>query len=221
MAYNFVRASSQYLSLDSAPITDYPLTIACWYRIAPANLASNMLLVVPASSTTVSRISLNYNGAASPRRAPQIAAVSTSNVTGNVAIYAQTISSDTWYHAAAACSTSNFVAYYNGLPGATVSSTDVAVSGINRLYIGGRFDPPSNSATGFLDGNIAEVGMWNVALTTDEIASLAKGMTCNLVRPQSLVFYAPLIRNLQDVRGGLTLTNNNTATVANHPQVYR
>jgi hypothetical protein len=41
------------------------------------------------------------------------------------------------------------------------------------------------------------------------------------VRPQSLRFYAPLIRDLQDVRGGLTITNTNSATVANHPRVYK
>jgi hypothetical protein len=70
------------------------------------------------------------------------------------------------------------------------------------------------------DGQIAEVGIWNAALTADEIASLADGMTCDKVRPQSLVFYAPLVRELQDVKGGLTITNNNTATVANHPRVY-
>ena len=72
----------------------------------------------------------------------------------------------------------------------------------------------------FHDGKLAEVGIWNVALTAAEIASLAKGMTCDKVRPQSLVFYAPLVRNLQDVRGGLTITNNNTATVATHTRVY-
>jgi len=71
-----------------------------------------------------------------------------------------------------------------------------------------------------MDGLIAEVGIWNAALTADEIASLAAGMTCDKVRPQSLVFYAPLVRDLVDVKGGLTITNNNTATVANHPRVY-
>jgi hypothetical protein len=45
-------------------------------------------------------------------------------------------------------------------------------------------------------------------------------MTCDKVRPQSLVFYAPLVRDLIDYKGGLTITNNNTATVANHPRVY-
>jgi hypothetical protein len=35
-----------------------------------------------------------------------------------------------------------------------------------------------------MDGRIAEVGIWNAALTAAEIASLAKGMTCDKVRPQ-------------------------------------
>ena len=69
-------------------------------------------------------------------------------------------------------------------------------------------------------GSLAEVGIWNAALTADEVASLADGMTCNKIRPQSLVFYAPLVRDLIDVKGGLTITNNNSATVAAHPRVY-
>jgi hypothetical protein len=72
----------------------------------------------------------------------------------------------------------------------------------------------------FARGVIAETGVWNVTLTADEIASLAKGVACNLVRPQSLVFYAPLVRNLIDVRGGRAITNNNGATVVNHPRIY-
>lgn len=71
-----------------------------------------------------------------------------------------------------------------------------------------------------LTGEMAEVGIWNDALTAAEIASLAKGMTCDKVRPQSLVFYAPLVRDLIDQKGGLTITNNNGATVANHPRIY-
>ena len=71
-----------------------------------------------------------------------------------------------------------------------------------------------------MNGLIAEVGIWNAALTAEEVASLAKGMTCYKVRPQSLVFYAPLVRDLTDQKGGLTITNNGGATVANHPRIY-
>ena len=70
------------------------------------------------------------------------------------------------------------------------------------------------------DGQIAEVGIWNVALTAEEIASLAKGVSCARIRPQSLKFHAPLVRDLIDTRGGLTITNNNAATVADHPRIF-
>ena len=88
----------------------------------------------------------------------------------------------------------------------------------NALTIAGRFN---NGTIGlFAVGRIAEVGIWNAALTAAEIASLAKGMTCDKVRPQSLVFYAPLVRDLIDARGGRAITNNNGATVAAHTRVY-
>lgn len=61
--------------------------------------------------------------------------------------------------------------------------------------------------------------MWNVALTDSENASLAAGFTPDQIRPQSLQFYAPLVRDLIDVRGGRTITNVNNATVAVHPRI--
>jgi hypothetical protein len=78
----------------------------------------------------------------------------------------------------------------------------------------------NNTIGAYFPGRLAEVGIWNAELTADEIASLSDGFTCDKVRPQSLIFYSPLIRDIQDVRGGLTITNNNTATVITHPRVY-
>jgi hypothetical protein len=68
-------------------------------------------------------------------------------------------------------------------------------------------------------GDFAELGMWQASLTAAEIASLAKGMTCEKICPQSLVFYTPLIREIQDLARGMTLTDTST-TVAAHPRVY-
>ncbi len=61
--------------------------------------------------------------------------------------------------------------------------------------------------------------MWQATLTAEEVASLAKGMTCDKIRPQSLVTYIPLMRDIQDIARGMTLTNTNS-TVANHPRIY-
>jgi hypothetical protein len=78
----------------------------------------------------------------------------------------------------------------------------------------------NNATSTYQNGEVAGMAVWNAALTTQELDSLAKGFKPTRIRPQSLVFYAPLIRDLQDTRGGLALTNNNAATVAVHPRVY-
>jgi hypothetical protein len=103
--------------------------------------------------------------------------------------------------------------------GSSATSTNsITPSGLNVIDISSRL--LSGVRGLFFDGKLAEVGIWNAALTAAEIAALAKGMTCDKVRPQSLVFYAPLVRDLIDSKGGLTITNNNGATVANHTRVY-
>jgi hypothetical protein len=126
-------------------------------------------------------------------------------------------SANTWSHACGVvASLTSRTVYLNGANSATTTGGQTPFTP-TQITVGSRF---LSSYGTFANALIAEVGIWNAALTADEIASLADGMTCDKVRPQSLVFYAPLIRDLQDVRGGLTITNNNTATVANHPRVY-
>ena len=108
--------------------------------------------------------------------------------------------------------------YANGTQGTnaiTGNNLTTAITNAVVPQINGR-----NGANNLNSFQSAEVGIYNAALTAAEVAALAKGMTCDKVRPQSLVFYAPLVRDLIDAKGGLTITNNNGATVANHPRVY-
>jgi hypothetical protein len=74
----------------------------------------------------------------------------------------------------------------------------------------------------FLNGQIAEAAVWNVALSAAEIASLSKGFSPLLIRPASLVAYWPLIgRHDPEIdpvgRFDMTLTAN--PTTAAHPRV--
>jgi len=68
-------------------------------------------------------------------------------------------------------------------------------------------------------GDFAEIGMWQATLSAQEADSLSKGFTCDKVRPQSLVYYSPLIRDIIDVKGGMTLTDA-SSTVQPHTRVY-
>jgi hypothetical protein len=217
MAYSFTAASSQYLSTASTPVSSLPCTLACWFRITST---SNNTVLVTLDSGASSRIQISNNGSTSPKRAVQAVTFNSSNSFGRIGINESSYSANEWYHAAGVFETDSIMnAYFNASVGTIAEPLPaVSVSGINKILVGARTS--AGTLGQFHDGQLAEVGVWNVALTAAEVASLAKGMTCDKVRPQSLVFYAPLVRNLQDVRGGLTITNNNTATVANHPRVY-
>jgi hypothetical protein len=218
MAYQFTAASSQSLVVGSAPVTAEPLTMACWVR--PSVTTNGVILSIGTNGGT-SRWQLNHGATSSDfaQNTANIAAFSVDSIgTANGASTDNNVYTvNSWVHAASVFSGSNNrVAYANGIAG-TSNTISRTVSGVNRLHIAARI---ATTVGAFASGDIAEVGIWNAALTAAEIASLAAGMTCDKVRPQSLVFYAPLVRELQDVKGGLTITNNNTATVANHPRVY-
>jgi len=212
MAYDFTAASSQYLSA-SAPINGntFPFTMACWFR--PSNVTTTYILI-SLSSTSADYVGLVAEGgrADDPVRAFQTSeATEARTTTGYTA--------NNWHHACAVfTSNASRTVYLDGGGSATNTVQESRNTNASDFLISAR---RFNGALGsYFDGDLAEVGIWNAALTAAEIASLAKGMTCDKVRPQSLVFYAPLVRDLQDVRGGRTITNNNTATVANHPRVY-
>jgi len=214
MASKFTSVSSQYLS-SLFSISPYPLTIACWFNAE--NTTANHALVYIGLSTSTSRFLLSAAGAVT-NDPISFDVIATGGGASQQANTTTGYNANTWSHACGVATSSNLRAVYlNGGANGT-NTTSVTPSTPNRLTIGSRL------ATGipgiFLDGSIAEVGIWNDALTAAEIASLANGMTCDKVRPQSLVFYAPLVRDLIDQKGGIAITNNNSATVANHPRIY-
>lgn len=213
MAYEFV--TNKYL--QATQTNAQPLTLACWAYLD--NITASHCLVAACNATSSSTANNDWMGLFAQGQLsgdPIIAYVRPSDTTANTSTG---FSTTTWTHAAATFSGTapmNLASFINGSAKGTASvnynpsPTHITIGGLRSSF--GTTQP--------LSGRVAEVGVWNVVLTDAEIASLADGMTCDKVRPQSLVFYAPLVRDLQDVKGGLTVTNNNTATVANHPRVY-
>jgi hypothetical protein len=214
MAYNFVIASARYLSTASAPATGTPMTIASWGKTStPLTQAS--VSVGDNSSTQRNQLQWGLGPSVNTPRVVAIGATAQNIVIGT---------SNSWngqwnHHCGLFTSATSRSIFFNGVNENTGTINIGSQNAATNVTIGARFQ---NSAVGaYFEGDLADVGIWNVALTADEIASLAKGVACNLVRPQSLVFYAPLVRDLIDVRGGRTITNNNGATVVNHPRIYQ
>jgi hypothetical protein len=214
MAYE-LNGTNQRLNTTSSPVSGTPLSVACWFN-ADNNTTNQRLVDLRQTTDVNAYFSIGLGGAVAGDPLRMIVQKS-----GNAQITTTTTgySINTWHHACGVFTTSANRTIYLDAGGSATSTTDVGSIVPVRIDIGVVTDN-DNILAQFFDGRIAEVGIWNAALTAAEIASLAKGMTCDKVRPQNLVFYAPLIRDLVDTKGGLTITNNNSATVANHPRVY-
>jgi hypothetical protein len=211
MAYTF-NGSTQYLSTASAPASGLPMTIAAWLR--PTTLAGMRAVTVGVNGGT----HRNQLGVYTTANLLGIQAVSVGTNGGFVSQTDVIASSGTLFHGCAVLTSSTSrTAYLNGTAAVTNTTNVGTQDTANAVSIGSGW---ATTLGAYYTGDIAEVGVWDVALTAAEVASLAKGFTCDRVRLDNLVFYAPLIRDLIDKVGGRTITNNNTATVANHPRVY-
>ena len=207
MAYEF-NGTNQYTSC-TAPMTGEPMTIVAWMFVT--STAGIRRQITLGDNTGSHRRGFLLNSGTF-----QLADVGSLAIVG--AAFG-TISQNVWFHAAGVFRTATSrTPYVNGVAGSTNTNNRGTLTAPNELSIGAGY--ASGVIGGFFQGRFAEVGVWNVELTLAEIASLAQGMSCDKVCPQSLVFYAPLARDLIDVRGGRTITNNNGATVVNHPRIY-
>jgi hypothetical protein len=208
MAYLLTSASSQCFTGLSAPVTVEPLTIALRFR--PASSLDGQCVFQLASSTLAARYQISANVATS-----SVLVIKTAD-SGAQAISTNSFSFTVgqWVHIAAVfASTTSSIGYINGTAG-TLNTTSILTATCNRMHVGAR-----NGTGQFTNGDVAEIGVWNAALTAEEIAGLANGFPCRLARPSSLRFYSRLIRNPMDLSGGITLTNTNGATVSNHPRI--
>jgi len=207
MAYDFVRASSQSLTVSGPPATTTPITLFVRSYITDATTNQNLMNLLTASGTVLGFALAARGDVANDPIRTQVFSI------GQHAADRTSYALNVWETAAGVVpDNASRTAYLNET--FTTNSTSETPGTPNAMEIAGF------RGGNTLSGQIAEAAVWSAALTAAEIASLSKGFSPRRIRPQSIVFYAPLIRNLQDLRGALSITNNNTATVAVHPRVY-
>jgi hypothetical protein len=208
MAYQVTGTSTQYITA-TAPVTAAAFTISCWSRFS--STTGNKWIVSLSNTATGDRFLLYYAG--------QLLSFFVNSSAGFAQPQSASAAANTWHHCAAIeeSAASHWI-YLNGT--GTQSTTSRTPSGINGLTIGA--DRINNGVTTFANGNvgIADLAIWNVALTAAEITSLSKGMSADNVRRSNLVFYAPLVRELIDIAQARALTNTNSCPVADHPRIY-
>lgn len=201
MARNFASASSQYLSRAGAVLTATPFTFALWWR--PTNIANYALMSLDDGGSNMFYLYMQGTGEiAAFANAPQ------STTAGQC-------SAGVWAHAGAVfASSTSRTAYLNGVA-ATTNTTSNTPTGINGTRIG-------HTGGSYCNGDIAEIGIWNIALATGDLVMLALGVSPLLVRPDALVAYYPLFGQYSpeiDLRGANDLTLNAAPVAAAHPRV--
>jgi hypothetical protein len=201
-------SASNRLTISTALVTGAPCTLACWFNSTSLTANQNLVAITNAGGSTYLGI------AASGTRAgdPVIAYVGTPLALASSSLG---YSANVWQHACGVFSSSTLRAAFlnGGNKGTDTNSSTPASLAFSSI---GTYNASGADAT---LGAVAEVGIWNVALTDDEVASLAKGFSPDQIRPQSLIAYLPLVRTTQDIKGNAWATAG-TLTVADHSRVY-
>lgn len=204
------NGSSDRIVLPGAILTATPLTISCMAYSTGGG--SFPILVKIGGQPNNSYFMLYRSGG------KLSAGVANSTPSFGDSLSVANIPSNAWCHCAGVFTSSTSRQSFLDGVASTANTTNLTPSGLTNTTIGTYTNPPDGVFNNYWQGRIAEVGIWNVALTADEITSLSKGISPALIRRQSLVFYSPLVRDISDIRGGLTLTINGT-TVTDHPRI--
>ncbi len=216
MAYLFDDANTEYLSrADTLGLSGYPFTFACWYNCNDQNINGALVSFGDTDANNYQELRL---------RDPADSDIIMFSVGTGGSFFAGTSAqwtANTWQHAcgvATAGSPDRWV-FLNAANKGT-HDTAVAWTGLDNFIIGAT---KSNSAVAnYMSGYIAEAAVWNIELTDAEVAVLAAGFSPLFVRPQNLVAYWPLIRDLNDKVGGYNLTavsGDSGPIVSPHPPI--
>lgn len=210
MARTFNGSVDLYVNSTTAPST---LTIAIWAsHNSTANIGTAMQ--VGRSDLTDTSEGLFFRGdtVGDPlqfRFADNVSAAGANHGSAYVA--------NTLYHCAGVVAANNSHSVLRDGAGKVTNTTSIAPATKNIIAIGSNWF--SAAAHDRINGKTAIAAFWTTALTDGEIASLSKGFSARRIRPQNLIFYAPLVRNVFDWIRGLGFTDTGT-TVSDHPRSY-
>lgn len=126
-------------------------------------------------------------------------------------------SADTIYNLLGVMASNTSHSIFRDGSGKVTSASSIAAGNKNRIAIGGYW--ASSAISDRLNGVAAKAAFWQTFLNDDEAVSLAKGFSPRRIRPQQLVFYAPLVRTVFDWRRANGFTDSGSG-VADHPRTY-
>jgi len=183
MARSF-NGTSNRITLSKASLTGIPVTISAWINPSSLSSAQREIFIIQLSSFATI-IAIEYR----PDLAGNTIYGNFNGASGNAAPFAtaQITNANQWYHGCViAYSATSTAAFLNGGNKGTSAVNFGTQSAPNLSFIG------SYNSGGFFAGSIADVAVWNVALSDAEVTALAQGIRPQFVRPASLVGWWPL-----------------------------
>lgn len=211
MARDFIPASNHHLSNANAVLTAAPLTISAWFS-ADVVSALRVMLSIDASGAFLNAFILGINTSGGNHL---VRATTYQSSTSGEATSTTNATLGQWHHGCAVfAGAAERYAYLDG-GGKGSNTTSKTPASLDRTLIGS-----VNNTDNEFDGDLCEIGVWNVALTDDEVAMLGTvGLSPLLVRPQNLVSYWPIIGRTDpepDLVGDYPMTVDNNPPVSSH-----
>jgi len=212
VAYTW-SATSDRLTNAGVGVNAAPLTFSCWFN--PTSFASAQVLLNLHDTATAGEIfRLTVLNTGVLRAGVFVSGVLTGNANS-----AASANVTAWNHCGCVfSSTTARHTYLNGTKG-TVDTTSATPSGTLDEFRIGQTQTGSNGI--IANSVVAEVGVWNAALLDDEMVALSKGFSPLLIARANLVFYRPLIRDLNSHHVGLNLATTGSPTVSVHPPIIQ
>lgn len=203
--------STQYLEHGTAIITSEPLTMLAWFKPDVTN-ATQCLMAIADSGANTDWWRLEANSVGNVR-------LQAARSSGYNAISTGSYVANTWQMACATIHSSTDRRVFRDGGNKGTNTTNATPISLDNTTIG----RITRASPGFyMDGSIAEVALWNIALSDEEVAELYNGgvgLSPLLMHPEALVAYWPLVGDDddRDMAGAYAMTAYNTPTHDDHP----
>ena len=212
-------STANYLSASSTSynVTGTTLTLAAWVKFI-SSVPSAQAGIIQKNYSNLFQYALNV----SYPTASKFGFQDGNGTTSRASLACSTaLSVGTWYQVTATLNGTTMNIYLNGANcGTSSSGISIGSNGANLLCIGVGQSSSTACGTGSPSAAMAEVAIWNVALTANEIKALANCTPPPVVHGgSSLVGYWPLWGGdspEQDYSGGKSSATVTGATPANH-----
>lgn len=205
LAGNF-NGSNQSLTNSTYTLVDGALSVSSWIKADTLPSLGNYMSIVAKYQTAATTGGIDLRLINDGTQKVELLVAKT---TGGTASYSVTLNTSVWYHLVGVYSGTTVKLYLNGSEVASTSYSG-GISTTTRNLCIGCIDFTSGN-TRFFDGQIDEVGIWDRALTTDEISALYNsGNGASDYLTLAAVSYYKLDEssgNASDSVGSNTLTN--------------